>query len=258
MFVTRKFIVGAALLLAGTLSAEAADLYGNRGLRDTFAPATYSSPANWYIRGDYSYSWMDAGDLAMPSFAFGGHSIDNTWSAGGGIGKYFGRGVRGDVTYEWRGTTDVHGSAPATDFDLKGSLLLANLYYDFLPGQRFTPYIGVGVGAVHHRTGGGDFALTCAVTCTYEGGKNWSAAGAFMAGFSFRIDRGGHAPVSIKDDGAGMVEQGRMHLDVGYRFLYLGDVDTGNLVGVVNPTPGPRLDDVTAHEIRVGVRWDLR
>ena len=64
-----------------------------------------------------------------------------------------------------------------------------------------------------------------------------------MAGFSFRIDRGGHAPVSIKD-GPASVEPGRLHLDVGYRFLYLGDAHTGNLAGVgvrdARPAPGRR------------------
>jgi hypothetical protein len=78
-----------------------------------------------------------------------------------------------------------------------------------------------------------------------------------MAGFSFRIDRGGHAPVSIKD-GPAYTEPGRLHLDVGYRFLYLGDAHTGNLVGVAPPTPGPRLEDITAQEIRIGLRWDIR
>ena len=78
-----------------------------------------------------------------------------------------------------------------------------------------------------------------------------------MAGFSFRIDRGGHVPVSIKD-GPVYAEPGRLHLDVGYRFLYLGDAHTGSVVGSAVPTPGPRLDDVTAQEIRVGLRWDIR
>ena len=78
-----------------------------------------------------------------------------------------------------------------------------------------------------------------------------------MAGFSFRIDRGGHAPVSIKD-GPVYVEPGRLHLDVGYRFLYLGDAHTGESRRRRPATPGPRLDDVTAQEIRVGLRWDIR
>jgi len=110
--------------------------------------------------------------------------------------------------------------------------------------------------AAHHRAGGGTIQACGGLCANFGDDSNWSAAGALMAGFSFRIDRGGHAPVSIKDQPMA-AEPGRLHLDVGYRFLYLGDVHTGGIVGSV-PTPGPRLDDLTAQEIRVGLRWDIR
>ncbi len=253
----RSAIAGAALLLASAAGAGAADLYRG-GMKDL--PAAYSSPANWYLRGDYSYSWMDAGDLSRAIVPFDSSSIDNTWALGGGVGYYFGRGVRGDVTYEWRGSTEVRGTGPgtvSTQFDLKSQLLLFNLYYDFRPFERFTPYVGVGLGTAQHRASGGIIQTACTVCATYGDDSNWTAAGALMAGFSYRIDRGGHAPVSIKD-GGGYVEPGRLHLDVGYRFLYLGDAHTGNLIGTTFATPGPRLDDITAHELRVGLRWDIR
>jgi opacity protein-like surface antigen len=152
----------------------------------------------------------------------------------------------------------VHGAgAFGSDFDFKSSVILANLYYDFRPYERFTPYIGVGLGAAYHSTSGGVFT-GCGGCGPYDGGSNWSAAGALMAGFSVRIDRGGHERISIKDQPVA-AEPGRLHLDVGYRFLYLGDVHTGGIIGAgIPPTPGPRLDDVTAQEIRVGLRWDIR
>lgn len=253
----RSAIAGAALLLASAAGAGAADLYRG-GMKDM--PAAYSHPANWYLRGDYSYSWMESGDLNAATAPFGSVSVDNTWALGGGFGYYFGRGVRGDITYEWRGSSDVHGRGGiSTDFNFDSSVLLANLYYDFRPFERFTPYVGVGLGTAHHSTSGGQVVATCGGTpCVYNGGDNWTPAGALMAGFSYRIDRGHHAPVSIKDGPGPMAEPGRMHIDVGYRFLYLGDVNTGPVTGVVFATPGPRLDDVTAHEIRVGLRWDIR
>ena len=253
----RSILAGTALVLASATGAGAADLYGGKGLKDM--PAAYAQPASWYVRGDYSYSWMDSGDLAMPSFTFGTASVDNTSAFGGGIGRYFGRGVRGDVTYEWRGSADVAGrGAAVTDFDFKTQLIMANLYYDFRPGERFTPYVGVGLGAARHSTSGGSVTSSCGLTCIYDGEKDWQAAGAFMAGVSLRFDRGHHQPVSIKDEGFAAPAPGRLHLDVGYRFLYLGDVHTGMVNNVPTPPPGPRLEDVTAHEIRVGLRYDLR
>jgi opacity protein-like surface antigen len=250
----RSFVAGAALILAGTASA-AADSYPV--MKSAPAPA-YAQPASWYLRGDYGYAWIDGGELNAATAPFPGVSVDNAWGIGGGIGRYFARGFRGDITYEWRGTSDVHGSGGiTTDFDFHSSVLLVNLYYDFRPFERFTPYIGVGLGAVHHRTSGGQVLTTCGTPCTFDGGKDWNAAGAFMAGLSFRIDHGQRAPVSIKDD-VPVAAPGRLHIDVGYRFLYLGDVETGSVTGVTFATPGPRLEDVMAHEFRVGLRWDIR
>ena len=254
MVASHRSIIAGAVLLVASATGASADYYG--GMKET--TVTNFQPASWYVRGDYSYSWMDAGELngANPP-PFGSVSLDNNWALGGGIGYYFGRGVRGDVTYEWRGTTDVHGGgALVTDFGVKSSVILANLYYDFRPYERFTPYIGVGLGAARHSTSGGTIT-GCGGCGPYDGGDNWTAAGAVMAGFSFRIDRGGHTPVSIKD-GPAYVEPGRLHLDVGYRFLYLGDAHAGGIIGAVTPTPGPRIDDMTAQEIRVGLRYDLR
>ena len=249
----RSIIAGAVLLVASAAGANA-DYYG--GMKDM--PVATIQPASWYVRGDTGYSWMDAGDLSGAITPFGSRSLDHNWAIGGGIGYYFGRGIRGDVTYDYRFKTDVHGGgAFTTDFDVKSSVILANLYYDFRPTERFTPYIGVGLGAAHHSTSSGAI-ITCGGVCLpYDGDSNWTAAGALMAGFSIRLDRGSHAPVSIKD-GPVYTEPGRLHLDVGYRFLYLGDAHAGNLVGAVFPTPGPRLEDVTAQEIRVGLRWDIR
>lgn len=254
MVASHRSIIAAAVLLVASAADASADYYG--GMKDV--PVTTMQPASWYIRGDYSYSWMNASELSGAITPFGSLSIDNTWAVGGGIGYYFGRGVRGDVTYEYRGKSDIHGDgAFATDTDLQSSVILANLYYDFRPYERFNPYVGVGVGAARHTMSGGIITTACVVCSAYDKDSNWSAAGAVMAGFSFRIDRGGHTPVSIKD-GPAYVEPGRLYLDVGYRFLYLGDAHAGNLVGIVPPTPGPRIDDVTAQEIRVGLRWDIR
>jgi opacity protein-like surface antigen len=250
----RSIVAGAALLVAGATGASA-DYY--RGMKDM--PTIVAQPASWYVRGDYSYAWQNTGDLNYATGPFESHSIDNAWAVGGGIGYYFGRGIRGDVTYEWRASADVRGTGPgtvSTQFDLQSSLLLANLYYDFRPYERFTPYVGIGLGAAHHRAGGGSITA-CGVCNTFGDDSNWSAAGALMAGVSLRIDRGGHTPVSIKDDRA-PVAPGRLHVDLGYRFLYLGDAHTGNLTGTTFATPGPRLDDITAHEIRIGLRWDIR
>ena len=74
----------------------------------------------------------------------------------------------------------------------------------------------MGLGAAHHDVSGGT-VVTCGGVCTYGGDKDWTPAGAFMAGIDLRFDR--QAPVSIKDDGAGATQPGPPMLDLGYRFL---------------------------------------
>jgi opacity protein-like surface antigen len=222
-------------------------------------PAAFAPAPTWYLRGDVGYAWMDASDLAANSFTFSSVSIDNTWGLGVGIGTYFGAGVRGDLTYEWLASTDVHGGGgPVAGFELDTQVLLANLYYDFHPAARFTPYVGVGigVGAAFHSASSGTVTFTCGGTCNFDGESKWTPAAALMAGLSFRFDR--QAPVSIKDTPVAATVPGRLYFDIGYRFLYLGDASTGHAVGVAAPTPGPRLEDITAHEFRIGLRYDLR
>jgi opacity protein-like surface antigen len=252
MVVSKRSIIAGAVLLVASTAAAGADYYG--GMKET--SISNFQTASWYVRGDYSYAWQDAGALNAAILPFDSFSVGDSWAVGGGIGHYFGRGVRGDITYEWRGDTSVHGTgAFGSDFNFRTQVLLANLYYDFRPYDRFNPYLGVGLGAAYHRTSGGVF--TCAGVCgPYDGGSNWSTAGALMAGISIRLDHGGYRQASIKDEP--VAQPGRLHLDVGYRLLYLGDVHTGGIIGAVIPTPGPRLDDLMAQEIRVGLRWDIR
>ena len=54
----RSIIAGAVLFVAGATGASA-DYYG--GMKD--APVTVM-PASWYVRGDASYAWTDAGELS--------------------------------------------------------------------------------------------------------------------------------------------------------------------------------------------------
>ena len=143
--------------------------------------------------------------------------------------------MRGDVTYEWRGGTDVRGHGP---WHAHHRLRSQELAAAGQPLLRFPPQRALHALRRHRRRRGTSHRQRrhqsrppAALCATYIDDSNWSAAGALMAGVSFRIDRGHRAPVSIKDSAAIVDEPGRLHVDLGYRFLYLGDAHTGNLVG---------------------------
>jgi opacity protein-like surface antigen len=81
----------------------------------------------------------------------------------------------------------------------------------------------------------------CGCTYTYTSGDEWDLAAAVMTGFSVKL-------------------HDRLALDAGYRYLYLGAAKTGavyNASGVYQNS-GIEASDLSAHEFRVGLRWDIR
>jgi opacity protein-like surface antigen len=62
-------------------------------------------------------------------------------------------------------------------------------------------------------------------------------------------------------DGPMYVDTGRkLALDIGYRFLWLGDAETGAVNGVMvggTVSDDPTVHDIHAHELRIGLRYDI-
>ncbi len=261
MTILRTLLAGAAVLAGTVVSAGAADLYGSTKDRYMPAPAYTSGSPSWYVRGDIG--WGTHADPTLTearSYDLFDNQIDDTWTLGGGIGYYFSKSVRADVTWDHRFEADVSGtSGPVAltgtrQFGLKSDVILANLYYDFDTRSRFTPYIGIGLGMTSNRT-------TSGCTGAIAGDEKWSVAGAFMTGLS--INFGGSAPSyggSIKDAVPMVVDsRGRWNLDAGYRLLYLGDAKTGDIASnCLCTTTDVAVKDIWTHEFRVGLRYDFR
>ncbi|MDX2204787.1 MAG: outer membrane beta-barrel protein [Hyphomicrobiaceae bacterium] len=254
----RALVAGVAMLSSLAAAHAGGDLRGS--IKDDYAPVA-ASPT-WYLRADFGYAWQGSDTVSVYSPAIASSSISDTWSLGGGIGRYFGRGFRGDVTYEWRGNTDIDAvstacCSAATQFSMRSQVFLANLYYDFRRGERFNPYIGAGIGFARNETSGGFYSPNGCACAPYDGQTQWNLAWALMAGASFRLDRGVQRVGGIKDSGyVTMAQPGRTHLDIGYRYLNIGDVTNGP--NTFNGIAGPKAGNVDAHELRVGLRYDLR
>ena len=266
MFNARKVsILGAAFVLGSVLSASAADL---GGLKDepVAAPAA-AGPSGWYIRADGGYAWYNKPGIEITD-PFSAHdtNLDGAWSVGGGIGRYFGRGFRGDITVDhlFDASAKTTLCECGTDvghakFDFSSTVVLANLYYDINRGGRFMPYIGGGIGFAHNEASSGTIDPECGCEGTIGGGSSNSFAAAGMAGFAWRI-RGGEMRYmggGMKDEPVAVSSGNALYLDVGYRFLYLGDVKTGSADWSGNSVDEVKVKDVTAHQIRVGLRYDL-
>jgi opacity protein-like surface antigen len=270
-------ILGAALLLSTATVASAADLYGNNGggsIKDTYVQEAPAAGPSWYVRIDGSYGAHD--DPVMIEdhiYDLVDTSIDSTWSIGGGIGRYFTNTIRGDITYDHRFEADaegtllghVNGLNGARKFGIESDVVLFNLYYDFNRAGRFNPYVGVGLGVAYNETTTGSVTDDCGCTGTIAGDDETHVAGALMAGFTARL-RGGHGGGAHDGRGWGSsvvsAERG-LYLDVGYRFLYLGEAATGPITLDAPTQPvvisdDPVVEDIHAHEFRIGLRYDIR
>lgn len=273
----RGSIVLGVMIALGGAGAQAADLNGG-SIKDGYIPApSYAAqaPSSWYFRVDGAYSQYDDPIMVEDHiYDLVNTNIDGNWSLGGGIGRSFGNGFRADLTYEYRFEADADGlllnHAATLDgtrsFGLESHLVLANLYYDFNAGGRFSPYIGVGLGWVRHETTSGTVVDTCGCTGTIDGESEDSVAAALMAGVTVNLTagRGNAMPVggSTKDAPVFATSNRGLLLDVGYRFLYLGDATTGPVRGDfgggnVVVSEDPTVENIHAHEIRFGLRYNL-
>ncbi len=189
----------------------------------------------------------------------------NSWSLGGGIGRYVTCSIRTDLTVDHRFESEFKGHngniySPVYGvhkFGYESTAVLLNFYYDFDMRSRFTPYIGFGFGLAHNQINGGRGVVDAEASflnnnvrqlrntggnpIRIDSDDKWQVAGAVMAGFS----------VAMRE---------RLKLDAGYRFLYLGEVNTGQIRDeVTNALGGPtRVEELHSHEFRIGLRYDIR
>ena len=163
----------------------------------------------------------------------------------------------------WRGRANFHGSqfAPVGVFganfteanNYSGSkseaVVMANAYFDLGTWWSVTPYIGAGIGGSYNRISGfrddgvilNGGVLSNSVTYAADAGK-WNFAWALHAGLGYRVTP-------------------NVTLELGYSYMNLGDAVSGPTnsfdgVTVVNGS-GFVMKDITSHDLKLGVRWDL-
>jgi opacity protein-like surface antigen len=181
-----------------------------------------AQPTWFYVRGDVGASFSrDAGG-----------SIDDDLGTAtlfnAGIGFKILPFIRTDLTltyrtgYEIDSNQLVPGSSATTDVtNLTGML---NAYYDFPEFGRFQPYIGFGVGLAYND-----------VDSVNAGGVTLS--GESSTDFAWQVGLG--TAIALVPGVA---------IDLGYRYVDLGEVETGRSGGL------GLSGDLTAHEVMAGIR----
>ena len=241
MNIIKVGVVSALLSIMAMPSAFAADLYGDYqgGMKDG---GYYEDDTDhrWYLRGGVGFGvGHDAriSDTIVDSGLAGDflqQDVDDGWSIGGGIGYYLMRGFRIDATLDYRMDNDFSALLPAPAVlpdaaftgEIDSLVGLVNFYYDLDMGSRITPYVGAGLGFARHSASGDDIK-----------GSDTTFAWALMAG----------ADIDLKSG---------WKLDVGYRYLDMGEAKFDDRKKGV-PAKDFVLDDLEAHEIRVGLRYSF-
>jgi opacity protein-like surface antigen len=242
------------------------------------APEPMPLPAvgGWYLRGDIGYKYYNAPKGSMSNGRYGGYdtnadSIPDTYpyASGGhnqlvnekmlgaadfgvGVGYKFNDYLRTDLVldYEtpakfrgslWCQTTPCGGGGYFDSERVKISAWsgLVNVYADLGNFHGIIPYIGAGAGASYLKTSSVVSSNQNSTGPKYPSGDGkWNFAWALMAGVEY--------PISD-----------RLSLDLGYRYLNLGDAQTGYVTDSYGQSTRMDYKDITAHEVRVGLRYYL-
>lgn len=247
----------AAAAVAVTLSfastASAADLGGYHGgsVKDGYVPVAPVSAGPCYIRGDVGYSWSSApkaeyvGNVDPSIF---NESLGNSWLFEGGVGCGSGsKGLRGEVVWGSRTERDFKGHYtdftppvpvdPTLTTKIQTYTMMFNGYYDLGRYHGFVPYVGAGIGWAYHKMNNvhSDFNGGCG-GCAQLGEDKLSLAWSLMAGVGYQISE-------------------RAILDVGYRYIDMGWARSSNADTNFGWNPRLEVNDMRAHEIKVGLRY---
>ena len=257
-----KFLIAAGAVTLSS-AAFAADL-------PIAAPPMYAPPppadfGGWYLRGDIGMTNQRMKSLDNPDpnaglFTSVGMGFDSSvlWDIGGGY--QFNNWFRADVTAQWRGKSNFHGSQYTTAFagsaladNYSGSkseaVFMANGYVDLGTWWCLTPFIGAGVGASYNQISGfrddglgSTFGVANPPSVVYaaDNGK-WNFAWALHAGLAYKVTP-------------------NVTVELAYSYMNLGDAVTGansNFAGTATAQYPWTMKDITSNDVKIGVRWNF-
>ncbi len=231
----------------------------------TAEAADYTPPApapivvkGWYLRGDIGYSnqMVDRLDNALYDTYLGVDNVSKDFSGApffaAGIGYRWNHWFRTDVTGEYRSKSDFDGLDIASqvgppafipdNYTAKKSewLALLNGYLDVGTWHGITPFVGAGVGAANVKISDfTDVGVNVGSVAFGDDHDQWNFAWALYAGLAFDVTDA-------------------FTVELAYRYLDVGDGRSGDLIAFdgTNAIDNPmKFEDITSHDIKLGVRY---
>jgi len=234
-------------------------------------PPMYAPPAppadfgGWYLRGDVGMtdqrmSKIDSAvaQAANPPVSQIGLGFDSSPLFGIGAGYQFNSWFRADVTAQYRGKANLHGSngqifSPTVFqsdnyFGSKSeALFLANAYVDLGTWWCVTPFVGLGVGTSYNYLSGFrdenvqiNNGVTKGSVATFANNGTWNFAWAAHAGLAYKVNPS-------------------LTLELAYSYVDLGSAKAGNYT-LMDGTTGAStiaLKNITSNDLKLGLRWNL-
>lgn len=219
-----------------------------------------------YLRGDVGVGQLkvrkyDQPDVISAGGRFYGETDNQTFFAGAGIGYRFNNWFRVDGTFEYRGGGQIgvsdyltynngFGQVQQTNTykgNLSSMVALFNGYVDLGTWNCLTPYIGAGIGyATNTISGLTDQGIvfaggpSSATLGTARSGDKSGVAWALMAGVGYEVNK-------------------NLTLEVGYRYLNLGEAQSGRIQNAFLPESYAPLKskEIDSHDIKIGMRWNF-
>ena len=239
------YALGGALAFAlAPVAGRAADL-PEPPMLEPAAPVEFGSA--WYIRGDVGYKAYRNPSVSFKGVDYAKEDLNNTGIIGGGVGYKANNWLRTDVTLDYEFKSKFNGNLaclPACggkgfseeQAKISAWTALWNVYADLGDFHGFTPYVGAGVGASRIKVGNYEFKNPNGTRGTQPGDSNWDFSWALMAGVGYHVTD-------------------NLMVDVGYRYLDLGDAQSGKAAGFGKGKREIKFDDIRAHEVKVGLRY---
>lgn len=213
-----------------------------------------------YLRGDIGVGVQSVGkyyqeDVARFEGTFGRKKEDSAFFGSVGLGYRFNNWLRFDATAEYRGAasiqvTDTVFNPWANVYqnntykgDLASMVALFNGYIDLGTWNCLTPYLGAGIGYASNRISGftdegivGPATTLGVASTSTRSGLAW----ALMAGVGYEVNK-------------------NLTIEAGYRYLNLGDAQSGRINNtafsqVYAPLKAKNID---SHDFRIGMRWNF-
>lgn len=255
---TLNYVLAAGVASLMSTAAMAADM--PIAPPPMYVPPPVEDFGGWYLRGDIGFSNQQVQKrdyYRYPSLIALDQrsSFDSAGIFGLGAGYQFNNWFRADVTGEYRGNSNFHGTdlftysnagAPTTGVDTYTGnksewLVLANAYADLGTWWCITPFVGVGIGTARVTIANFTDTNVPAGSVAYaDSASKWNFAWAVHAGVGYKISPS-------------------MTMELAYRYVDMGDGATGALTTFDGTTANEamKFKHITSHDLKLGVRWAI-